>query len=257
MKHHPRSIAARRPRRRSHAFSVLLGVAASLAVLSITDADAATLDLVGPAGAEVFLDGDVRGVLPLPQPLVVDVGDRVLRVRRRGFVTHEEVVTVTSDEQAIVIDLEMIELSRWQAMGSSAALAGLGQLYQSRPKMGWTMMALQIGAWSWLFLAEDQYQSTRDDYLTALTEYETATTVADIESARTAATEAYDDLESKNDMRTYATITVIAIGAWSVYDAWRAHEGFHDGATTESPVRTAVSRDADGTHVKVGWRWTF
>ena len=107
--------------------------------------------------------------------LVVEPGERLLQVRKRGFTTHEEIVDVASDDQQILIDVELLQLSQWQAMGSSAVLAGLGQLYQSRPVTGWSMMALQIGAWSWLFWAEDQYKSTRDDYLTALTAYETAT----------------------------------------------------------------------------------
>ena len=58
-------------------------------------------------------------------------------------------------------------------------------------------------------------------------------------------------------MRSYATVAVIAIGAWSVYDAWRAHDRFFEGTTVESPVQTAVSRDVDGTRVEVGWRWNF
>ena len=256
MKHHLPSTATWRHRARRGALArpVLVFL---LVVLGASGARAATLDLVGPAGAEVVIDGDVRGVLPLPRPLNVDPGEFVLQVRARGYVTHEEVVAVDSDEQAIVIDLDLMPLSRWQAMGSSAVLAGLGQLYQGRGTMGWTMMALQIGAWSWLFVADDQYKTARDDYLTALTEYEGATTVGRIEDLREEALTAFDDVESKNDLRTYATITVIAIGAWSVYDAWRAHGGFFEGDRVESPVQASVTRDADGPRWEVGYRWTF
>lgn len=256
MNAHPRSIASRRPFR-CHVAPLGLLTGLVLVILGPTMARAATIDVTGPAGAEVSIDGAARGVLPLPRPLPVEPGRRILEVRKRGHVTHQEVVEVTSPDHAIQIDVDLISLNRWQAMGSSAVLAGLGQLYQSRPTMGWTMLALQVGAWGWLFYSEDQYKSARDDYLTELTAYEAETDRFDIVARRDATLAAFDDVESKNDLRTYATITVIAIGAWSVFDAWRQHDRYYEASESSLPIETAVSRDVDGTRVEVAWKWNF
>jgi len=234
---------------------LLLGF--GFALFSATQARAATLDVIGPPGAEVSIDGSARGLLPLARPLVVDPGERFLEVRLGGHVTHREAVEVVSRDQSIRIEIELVALSRVQAMGSSAVLAGLGQLYQGRRVTGWSMMALQVGAWGWLFWADDQYKVARDDYLTAINAYERATDRDAVRAARQEAEALYGEIDDKNSMRSYATVAVIAIGAWSVFDAWRQHDRFYEPASVELPIQTAVTRGVDGTQVEVGWQWNF
>ncbi len=228
-----------------------------LITVSVVSADAARLDLRGPAGAEVLIDGEVRGELPLDEPIEIATGLRMLAVRAPGYAVHREPVQVDGPEDRITIDLDLVRLSRWQAMGSSSVLAGLGQLYQRRPVSGWTMMALQAGAWLSLAGAEAQYQDARDDYLEAVTAYEDAITSAEVRRARESMDETFDDVESKNDLRTYATVAIIAIGAYSVFDAWRAHGSFFAGPTVDSPAFSSASTPTRGLGVEMGWRWTF
>ncbi len=227
-------------------------------LLFAVSAEAARLDLRGADGAEVLIDGELRGELPLDEPIEIATGLRMLTVRAPGYAVHREPVQVDGPEDSITIELDLVELSRWQAMGSSAVLAGLGQLYQRRPVTGWTMMALQIGAWLSLAGAEAQYQDARDDYLEAVTRYEDAITSAEVRRAREAMDSTFDDVESKNDLRTYATAAIIAIGAYSVFDAWRAHGNFFAGPTVDSPAfSSSASSPARGLGVEMGWRWTF
>jgi len=48
------------------------------------------------AGAEVLVDGDVIGISPLPEPLLLDTGDHRIIVRKEGFLPHEELMTLAS-----------------------------------------------------------------------------------------------------------------------------------------------------------------
>jgi hypothetical protein len=45
---------------------------------------------VSERGASVFIDGDLVGKSPLPEPLLVDMGSRRIRVVKKGFVDFEE-----------------------------------------------------------------------------------------------------------------------------------------------------------------------
>ena len=243
-------VCARGPRTR-------FGLAKLLVLATGADAHAARLDVRGPVGAEVLVDGEAVGTLPFDQWIRLETGEYDLEVRAPGYVVHQEVVKVTSPEDEIVLDLDLLPLSRWQAVGSSTVLAGLGQLYQRRPVTGWTMRALQITAWGALAATEAQYQSARDDYQEAVVAYEQAITAGQIRIAREDMEVAFDDVESKNDLRTYATVAVVAIGAWSVFDAWRAHSGFFAGPDVDAPAFSSVGPAGGMPAIRAGWKWTF
>lgn len=49
---------------------------------------------VSPDGAQIFVDDEPIGTSPLPGPIVLDIGERHLRVAKDGFVTHEKAVVV-------------------------------------------------------------------------------------------------------------------------------------------------------------------
>lgn len=54
----------------------------------------------GEPGAEVLVDGEVRGTLPLSGPLFLEPGTVVLRVRAEGFEALERSVTLTAGQLA-------------------------------------------------------------------------------------------------------------------------------------------------------------
>lgn len=62
------------------------------------------------AGAEVLVDGERVGTLPLPGPVAVDIGTRVVLVRKAGFVDQRREVMVHSGEATRAsFDLEPLD----------------------------------------------------------------------------------------------------------------------------------------------------
>ncbi len=68
--------------------------------LRLLESRTATLDLdVQPAGAEIWLDGVLVGRSPLAEALVVDVGQRTVQVRVRGYVARTQAVTLAGGDR--------------------------------------------------------------------------------------------------------------------------------------------------------------
>jgi tetratricopeptide (TPR) repeat protein len=58
-------------------------------------------------GAEVAVDGEPAGTTPLPEPLLLDTGDHRITVRKDGFDTREQPITLASrDSQNLRIDIQ-------------------------------------------------------------------------------------------------------------------------------------------------------
>ena len=62
---------------------------------------------VSPDGAQIFVDDEPVGTAPLGGPIVLDIGERRLRVAKEGFVTYEKAVVVAGGpELTLTIALE-------------------------------------------------------------------------------------------------------------------------------------------------------
>ncbi len=59
---------------------------------------------VDEPGASIFVDAESVATSPTPEPLLVDLGDRRVRVQKAGFVTYEKMLTVSGAGQ---IDLHV------------------------------------------------------------------------------------------------------------------------------------------------------
>jgi hypothetical protein len=70
-------------------------------------ASPATIVLIGEApGAEVLIDEQVAGTLPLSAPLTVEPGRHTLRIRRAGYTEYTEVITLgPSESYDVFVDL--------------------------------------------------------------------------------------------------------------------------------------------------------
>jgi hypothetical protein len=254
-------MGARRARRTHlvHSLCALLGACALLA-FAATAAPAATLQVTGPAGTSVYVNGELVGVLPLPAPVEVEPGSLELLCRKPGHLVHREELTIDGPESEVSIRMALEELSRTRAVGSSVVLAGLGQLYQGRSRIGWTMVAVQGSAWLVAAAAEASFQSSRDDFEVLQGRYEDAVLETEIVRLRTERDAAYDDLQSARDLRRVAIGAVIAVGLWSVFDAWRAHDGFFAEIDVPSyarvPSGSAVAV-SDPMLVRFGWKGNF
>lgn len=227
-------------------------VLAALVCLSATRSAAATLDVLGPVGAEVVVDGELQGTLPLPAPLELPHGQLlIVQVRQPGFVTHEEQVVLKTADTAQVMQVQLLPLSRRTAVISSALVAGTGQFYQGRFTAGWIQLTLQLGAWASVVYGELQFQDKRDEYLALDQEYREALAPTQIADAREARDAARDDLDSAKLWRNASIGAVVALAVWSAWDAWRGHDRFY--AAVE-PAEASL----DGTPtLRAGLRFGF
>jgi hypothetical protein len=235
--------------------SQILRGALLLAVLSLcaaSPAGAATLEIVGPAGAEVVRDGQVIGVLPLAEPLELPHAQfMIIEVRKPGYLTHEEQVYLQNAETALRVEVDLLSLNRTTATVSSALLAGTGQLYQGRTKTGIAHMGLQLVAWGSVIYGELQFQDKRDEYESLNQQYNDALVADDIARLRDERDTAWSEMDDAKTWRNVSIGAVVAIAAWSAFDAWRGHNRFH--ATIQSP---SASPDGAAT-ARVGLTWGF
>jgi len=82
----------------------------------------------GTAGAEVLLDGEGVGTLPLQGPLRAEVGTRTLEIKRDGYYPVSRMVTIASDEPARV----SVEMKPRVNVGEPAG-ANVGELQKPPP----------------------------------------------------------------------------------------------------------------------------
>lgn len=230
----------------------LAPLCAALFSLLASAAGAATLDVNGPEGAEVVVDGTVLGTLPLAEPLELPHGRLlIVQVRRAGYITHEEQVYLNTAGTEMVLEAELLGLSRRTAVVSSALLAGSGQFYQGRQKAGWIQLGLQLGAWTSVVLGELQFQDKRDEYLALDQQYHEAISPHEIDLARQARDTARDDLDVARTWRNVSLGVVVVLAAYSAFDAWRGHDHFYAAV---APADASV----DGSPTaQAGLRWNF
>lgn|GEM_PF-3261652 len=215
-------------------------------------AQAATLDVTGPAGAEVLIDGQSYGALPLDAPLELPVKQlMILQVRRGGYSTHEQQIYLNEPTTEMVVEIELLPLGRRTAMVSSAILAGSGQFYQGRMTAGWIQMGLQVAAWSSVVYGELTFQNRRDDYEDLNQKYQDALAPSEITRLRDERDTAWNELDDAKTWRNASLGAVALIAAYSVFDAWRGHNRFY---TAFEPA--SASLDGNPTAL-AGLRWNF
>lgn len=225
-----------------------------LSMVPWSAASAALVEIVGPPETGVYLEGERIGTLPLSQPLEFERGDYSLEFRLPGHVVGRERVRVREDSAEILLQIDLLPLSRWRSVGYSAVLGGLGQLYQRRTKTGWTMMGLQVAAVSVAAWAETEFQSHQDDFEIADGKYFDAISPSEIERLRAERDAAYDDMETSETIRNAAIAGAVAVGVWSVLDAWW---GFDD-LTVEAEMDTGAEPRLGMAGLDPQWRlgWT-
>jgi len=88
----PRALAQPRNRRRP-------SKKAELEVSSLTD------------GAEVYVDGERVGVIPLESPIQVDPGEHVIKVSKRGYVDYLETHVIKKGRKPYVVEADLLPFS--------------------------------------------------------------------------------------------------------------------------------------------------
>ncbi len=198
---------------------------------------AATVDILGPAGAEVMLDGAPLGFLPLAGSTTVAPGKHELRCDLPGYVDYKEPITLDNDQDHLIITIRMTPLSLRTAIGSNLLLAGLGQHYLGHGTRGWLYNATEIGGLLTALSGEIQRSNHRKDYLLLRGRYDQAINSEEITTLRAATDKAYSDMQDMETLRNTGLAVAGGVIIFSMIDAWLSFPRITAGSGT-LPVAT-------------------
>jgi hypothetical protein len=241
--------------------------ASSGSLLALTSAGlAATLEIRGPEGVPVTIDGDPVGSLPLASPLSLPAGEHTVRCERPGYIPYTDRLTLVEDDR-YVLQIRLTPYRRQSAIMSNLLLAGLGQCYLGRSTEGCLFMVAEIGGLLAALAGELSFQNHRDDYLNLVARYEAALTEVEIQRYRMALAESSQQMKDDQAMRDTGLLVAAGAVAVSILDAWLRFPGVEAGpepvppryAAGGSPLhlqraRAGAASDA-GFHV--AWRLRF
>ena len=198
---------------------LLLLLLAALLPASGSVATAATVELVGPAGAAVFLDGSAIGFLPLAHPLELDLGTHLLRCDLPGYHSYEDPVVITDEEDHTLIRARMTPLRRRAAVASNFLFAGLGQHYTGNHIRGWIYTALEAGGLITAITAELDRSNLRKEYLLLKGQYDVQINANEIEFYRQETLATYAEMEDAEKLRDTALLVTSAAVTLSILDS--------------------------------------
>lgn len=233
-----------RPRRSAPSLPAALVWTLTLALTTAGPALGAELELVGPAGAAVYLDGRAVGFLPLA-PLDLPAGRYVIQSRLPGHCDFEHTVALLTDEDRARVQIRLLPLSRRTAWSSNLLLAGMGQYYLGHRTRGLVYSAVEIGGLLTALAGEIQRGDLRRDYLLLSDEYRSAINADRIAELRAATEVAYQDMQDMQDLRDTGLLVAAGAVVLSALDALLFFPGVEAGP---GPVPAAAAAQPDAVH---------
>jgi len=238
-------------RRAALSLAVLLALAAP--------ATAATLQIAGPPGAEVWLDGQSLGLLPLAGPVTVARGAHELVCEAAGHQRYQETILLPEEDSWRLIRVRPTPLRRKYAVTSNILLAGLGQRYMGAGVRGWVYTLAELGGLGVALVAEAERSNLKDDYLLYKDEYDRAINPDVIAYYKEKSDQAYADMKDASDLRdTGFLVAVGAIGV-SMLDALLLFPGVDvgPGPVPPSPLAGGAPATVDLAAVHAGVKLNF
>ncbi len=196
----------------------LLPLAASL-LLFAGLAGAATVQLTGPVGANVRINGQDLGLLPLA-PLDLPVGLHQVECRARGYEPLDQTVLVPEGDAVVHLRLRPLQLTRKQALTGSLLYAGVGQWYNGARWRGWAYFLGETTGLLTALAGEVGRANKKGDYTDALLNYQASVDPGRIQYWSQQAAISYQDVQDMQDLRDFGLM--VAAGSWalSLLDAW-------------------------------------
>ncbi len=236
----------RRPRRcsthllppASTALPALALVVALAMSLPAGRSDAATLQLAGPAGAAVRINGSVAGFLPLAEPLDLPPGNYEIACDIPGCQPFRTTVRFLLDDEWRHVTIRSVPYSRRTAVLSNVVLAGLGPRYLGKSGRGWLYTAAELGGLATAVVGELARSTAQDEYLLAMDAYREAVNADEIALRRAAADAKYNDAADAADLRDMGLVVAVGAIAVSMLDSWLSF-GSVTGGGGELPAVTA------------------
>lgn len=220
---------------------VLLGAALVAAAFALTPAaaTAATLQVAGPAGTRVTVDGTVAGTLPLAGPLTLAPGLHELLGELPGMMPHRQQLRIEREDEWRHVTLRPLPFSRRTAVLGNVLLAGMGQRYLGHEGRGWVYSAVEAGGLLAALAGEIGRSNANDEYLLALDAYHQAIDQDEVVALRAAAEAKRQDVQDAADRRDLGLMVAAGAVAVSMIDAWLSFGHVTSGAG-ELPPATAV-----------------
>ncbi len=218
--------------------NTLLAVILLLSALPAA-AQAASLEITGPDGATVVINGHIMGFLPLVQPLTLGPGIYEIKSDLPGYLPFETTVTLANKKDWQRLHIRPIPMSKKTAWTSNLLFAGMGQHYMGKPIKGYFFNLMEAGGLLMAFSGELQRSDFRKDYLLQKNKYDLAINPVDQEYYQGLAENAYSDMEDMEKLRD--TGLMIAGGAivLSILDTLLFFPGIEVGPG-EIPVQTGA-----------------
>jgi len=200
-------------------FRILISVLFVLAAVLSGIAGAATLEITGPPGASLIINGQDMGFFPLDGPLELVPGDYIIKSEFPGHIAYEHKLRLVDDSDWQRVAVRLVPYSRKTAWSSSLLFAGLGQHYLDRPVRGYIYNMAEAGGLLVALFAELERSNLRKDYLDIMDKYNSSINADDITRYREEADQVYSDMKDKEDMRDTGLMVAAGAIAVSVIDA--------------------------------------
>lgn len=199
-------------------FLVILALAAVTFVTTLT-AEAATLEITGPPGASLIINGQDMGFFPVDGPLELAPGAYTLKSELPGHKKYESTVTLVGDNDWQMLAVRLVPYSRKTAWTSNILFAGLGQHYLDKSLRGYVYNAAEAGGLLVALVAELDRSNLQSDYLTLEDQYNSSINADDITRYREAADQTYSDMEDAEKTRNTALMVAGGAIVVSILDA--------------------------------------
>jgi hypothetical protein len=231
----------RRPSCRPSLSGALFGAAVLAAAFALCPAttSAATVQVAGPAGTRITVDGTAAGTLPLAGPLTLAPGTHELVGELPGMVPHRLQVQIERDDEWRQVAIRPLPYSRRTAVLSNVVLAGMGQRYLGHRGRGLIYTAVEAGGLLTALVSEIGRSNANDEYLLALDAYHQAINQDEVAAARLAAEAKRQDVQDAADRRDLGLMVAAGAVAVSMVDAWLSFGHVTSGAGELPPVTTA------------------
>ena len=198
--------------------SPLLGALVIAAVIPFTCA-AVTLEISGPPGASLIINGQDMGFLPLDGSLDLDPGIYKIKSELPGHIPYEYELDLPVDLEWQRLTVRLVPFSRKTAWTSNLLFAGLGQHYLGRSTRGYLYNVAEAGGLLVALLAELERSNLRKDYLNIQEKYDESINGDDLLRFREEADQAYSEMEEKEDLRNTGLIVACSAIVISIIDA--------------------------------------
>jgi len=182
-------------------------------------AGAATLEISGPPGASLVINGTDLGFLPLDGPLELDSGYYTVQSQLPGHIDFEHELRLLGDDDWQRLAVRLVPFSRKTAWSSNLLFAGLGQHYLGKTTRGYIYNLAEAGGLLVALFAELERTNLRKDYLDIMDKYNSSINADDITRYREAADQTYSDMIDKEDLRNTGLMVAAGAIVVSVVDA--------------------------------------